>query len=91
MNIQLGNLRTFTALGEKEKMEELESKLKALGYQNEDNCEKNQNTNNLTWHIYDIPRVIEFSVLSKELATLLQSYTEYFTGRVAVTANKNLS
>ena len=37
MNIKLGNLRTFTALGDKEKMEELENKIKALGYRNEDN------------------------------------------------------
>ena len=91
MNIQLGNLRTFTALGDKEKMEELENKIKTLGYQNEDNCERNRNTTNLTWHIYDMPRVIEFSVLTKELRTVLLNYTEYFTGCVAVTANKNLS
>ena len=91
MNIKFGNLRTFTALGDKEKMEELENKIKALGYRNEDNCKKNDNTDNLTWHIYDMPRVIAFSVLTKELVTLLQSYTEYFTGSVAVTANKNLS
>lgn len=90
MGILLGNLETFTKIGDKEKMQELEDKLKALGYRNESNCEKNNNTENLTWHIYDMPRTVVFSVISDDVITLLKSYNEYFTGQVAISANKQI-
>lgn len=88
MNILLGNLVSFEKLGDKEKMSELESKLKDLGYKNEDNCEANRDSGKLTWHIYDIPRTINFSVLTDEVTALLKSYSSSFSGRVAVTADK---
>lgn len=87
MNILLGNLRTFEKLGEKEKMAELEQKLKDMGYSNEDNCEANTDTSRLTWHIYDLPRSINFSVLTGELTNVLKSYSSYFNGQVSVTAD----
>ena len=88
MTIRLGNLRTFTTLGDKEKMQELEDKLIGLGYRNEDVCEKLEDTTQSVWHIFDMPRVIEFSVLTNEVVDLLKSYGEHFNGRVAVIANK---
>lgn len=87
MNILLGNLRTFESLGEKEKMNELENRLKELGYSNEDNCELNKDTSRLTWHIYDIPRIINFSVLDSKIIEILKSYSENFTGKVGVTSD----
>lgn len=88
MTIRLGNLRTFTALGDKEKMAELQEKLEAMGYRNEDNCEENTNTDNMTWHIYDMPKFIEFSVLTGKATEILKEYSDFFSGRVAVGANK---
>ena len=88
MNIQLGNLRTFTELGDKEKMTELETKLTELGYSNEDNCEKSTDTSRKVWHIYDIPKQIHFSILTDEVVTLLKEYSGDFDGRVAVSASK---
>jgi len=87
MNILLGNLRTFERLGDKEKMLELETKIKEFGYSYEDNCEANNDTARLTYHIYDIPRQINFSVLDGKLTELLKSYSNYFEGSVGVTAN----
>lgn len=88
MNILLGNLRTFTALGDKEKMQDLENRLLKLGYSNEDNCEKNKDTERLTWHIYDIPRQINFSVLTNEVISILKENSNHFNGTVAVSAEK---
>ena len=87
MGIQLGNLRTFTALGDKGKMQELENKLVEMGYQNEDNCERNEDKEKLTWHIYDMPRNITFSFLTPEALELLKSYSKHFHGRVGVSGN----
>ncbi len=88
MNIKMGNLKTFTKLGEEKKMKELEEKLRKLGYENEDNCEENANTEKKTWHIYDTPRTINFSFLTKEAKELLLNYSDYFNGKIAVTTNK---
>lgn len=90
MNIQLGNLRTFTKLGDKEKLQEMEDKLTSLGYSNCDNCEENKNTENLTWHIYETPRLIEFSVLDQEVTKVLHEYSSYFEGMVSVAAYKQV-
>jgi hypothetical protein len=85
----LGN-QSFTDLGNKEKMEELESKLKELGYCKEANCNANTNTDKLTYHIYEIPTQIDFSVLSSNVITLLKEYSGEFKTRVAVSATKVL-
>lgn len=84
----LGNLRTFTALGEKEKMLELENELVKRGYRNEDNCEKNKNTDSKTWHIYDLPKTVVFSVLDQNTIDLLKTYGNHFNFRVGIAAEK---
>lgn len=89
MNIYLGNLG-FDALGDKDKMKELENRLIALGYSHEPVCDKNEDTERLTWHIYDIPRQINFSVLSEEVISVLKEYNSHFVGRVAVSATKTI-
>lgn len=88
MSILLGNLRTFTRLGNAEKMQELENSLKKIGYENEDNCKKNRDTERLTWHIYDIPRTVNFSVLDQATISLLKSYSNDFDGVVGISAEK---
>jgi hypothetical protein len=90
MNIKLGNLRTFTRLGDEKEMLELENKLKNLGYLNEDDCQENTNTERKTWHIYDMPRNINFSVLTSEVISLLKQYSNSFNGLVSVSAEKIL-
>lgn len=86
----IGNLRTFTALGDSVKLKELEEKVQALGYRNEDNIKANSDTSKKTYHIYDIPRVIEFSVLTEEVTVLLKEYSDSFSGRVGITAHKQV-
>jgi len=88
MSILLGNLRTFNRLGDEEKMNELEAKLKEMGYENEDNCQRNEDTSRLTWHIYDIPRAVYFSFLTNEALSLLKEYSQHFTGRCGISAFK---
>lgn len=88
MSILLGNLRTFTRLGNAEKMQELENRLKEIGYENEDNCEKNRDTERLTFHIYDIPRTISFSVLDQKTIGIIKEYGNHFDGIVGVVAEK---
>lgn len=88
MNILLGNLKTFTRLGNAEKMQELEDRLKVKGYENEDNCEANRDTSRLTYHIYDIPRTVSFSVLDQETIKILKEYSNHFDGVVGVSAEK---
>lgn len=83
----LGNL-DFENIGDKEKMNELENSLKELGYSKENNCEENKNTERLTYHIYDIPTQIHFSVLSDEVVAVLKKYSGDFTKRVGVSAEK---
>ena len=85
----LGNL-SFVDVGDKEKMEKLVEKLKELGYEHEPNCEKNTDTTRKTWHIYDIPRQITFSVLDDKTIELLKQYSSYFTERIGVSAVKTL-
>lgn len=85
MGIMLGNLQTFEKLGDKDKMIELESKLKELGYSNEDNIKKNEDKGRKTWHIFDMPRIIQFSVLDDATIELLKSYSKNFNGSVGVT------
>ena len=87
--MMLGNLN-FVDIGNKEKMEELENKLKELGYSHEHNCEKNTDTGRLTYHIYDIPTQINFSVLSNEIIEILKTYSSEFNRRVGVSAEKML-
>lgn len=81
---------SFSDLGDKEKMEELEARIAELGYSREHNCTENSNTERLTWHIYDIPRQIHFSVLSDEVIAILQEYNPYFDGRVGVSTEKRI-
>lgn len=88
MNILLGNLKTFTRLGDVQKMQELEDRLKQKGYENEDNCEANKDTKRLTFHIYDIPRTISFSVLDQDTIKIIKEYTNHFNGVVGVSAEK---
>lgn len=85
MNISLGNL-SLEQVGLKDKMLELESKLIDFGYKREENCERNEDITKLTYHIYDIPRNMHFSVLDNKTISLLKDYSPYFTCRIGVSA-----
>lgn len=85
MNISLGNM-SFEQIGNKEKMIELETKLREIGYEKEENCERNRDTTRLTYHIYDMPRTINFSVLDNKTITLLKEYSSEFSSRTGVSA-----
>ena len=90
MNIMLGNLKLEEIMNNEEKANELKLELEKLGYKNESNCQANDNTDRLTYHIYDLPRVMAFSVISNQVGDLLKSYSEYFKGSVQVSANKEV-
>lgn len=68
-------------------MLELEGKLHAMGYTHEPNCEKNKDTTRLTYHIFDIPKTINFSVLTDEVIAVLSKYSTNFSCRIGVSAD----
>lgn len=73
-------------IGEREKMLELEKALSEMGYTRENNCEANKDIERLTYHIFDIPRIINFSVLTPSVIKVLKEYSQYFEGRTGVSA-----
>lgn len=87
MDLMLGNMSFKEIMNDESRAKELEDKLELLGYKREANCKENDNTDRKTFHIYDIPRRIVFSVITNDVIEILKSYSDCFIGRVGIYAN----